>query len=345
MNPSDPESSRPITIAVDAMGGDHAPAEVVKGAVEGARQHGIHVLLVGDPQELEKHLPHHDTHDLSLRVVPSEGRIVEDEQPALALRQKPKASIVVATKLVKGGEADALVSMGSTGAAMASSSIILGLMEGLERPCIGGPFTGELAPNTVLVDLGTNVDCRPSQLLSFATMGCVLALKLLGIENPRVGLLSTGSEESKGNRQVREAYSLFKENSFNFVGNVEGMDFFTGKVDVVVCDGFVGNILMKFTEGLGATMAAFLKRGLEGRLSPEAVRTITSSVRETINPVKKLGGGPLLGVKGTVVVGHGASRAEDVARAIDTARRCVEMALVSSMQREMAASSVIREPT
>ncbi len=345
MKPSNNVPSRLITIAVDAMGGDHAPSEVVKGAVEGAQRYGIRVLLVGDPLEIETHLPHDTIQRLPLQVVPSEGRIVEDEQPVLALRQKPKASIVVATKLIKEGQANALVSMGSTGAAMASASIILGLMEGVERPCIGGPFTGELAPNTVLVDLGTNVDCRPSQLLSFATMGCVLAHKLLGIENPRVGLLSVGAEESKGNRQVREAHQLLKEDGFNFVGNVEGMDFFTGKVDVMVCDGFVGNILVKFTEGLGATVSSFLKGRLEGKLSPEDVNTITTSIRETINPVKKLGGGPLLGVNGTVVLGHGASKAEDVARAIDTARRCVEMDLIGSMQREMVSLPATPKPT
>ena len=337
MSLSQSTSSKPITIAVDAMGGDHAPAEIVKGAIEGARQHGVQILLVGRTQELEPHIPPDTTPGVPIKLVASEGGILEDEHPALALRQRPKASIAVATKLVKKGHANALVSMGSTGAGMACASLLLGLMEGLERPCVGGPFTGALAPNTVMVDLGSNVDCRPSQLLSFATMGCVLAHKLLGVENPRVGLLSLGSEESKGNRQVRESYKLFSDNGINFVGNIEGMDFFTGKVDVVVCDGFVGNILMKFTEGLGATIAAFLKQRLEGKLTPEDIDSTTTAIWETTNPAKNLGGGPLLGVNGTVVLGHGASKAEDVARAIHTARRCVEMDLVASMAQEIAA--------
>jgi len=262
--------------------------------------------------------------------------IVENEHPALALRQKPKASIAVATNLLKEKRADVLVSMGSTGAGMACSSLILGLMDGLERPCLGGPM-GALAPSTIIVDLGSNVDCRPSQLLSFATMGRVVANKLLGLKNPRVGLLSLGSEESKGNRQVREAHHLFKEHNINFIGNIEGMDFFTGKVDVVVCDGFVGNILMKFTEGLGTSIADFMKERLEDKLNPEDMKNTTTAIWEATNPAKSQGAGPLLGVNGMVLLGHGASKANDVARAIHTARQCVEMDLVASMTKEMSA--------
>ena len=324
-----------IRIAVDAMGGDYAPQEIVKGALEAARVNPVEVALVGDPEEVEGALEKYHSEGLPVRVVPSEGKIVEDEHPVQALRHKPRASIAVATHLVKEGEADALVSMGSTGAAMASAALILGTLEGLERPCIGGPFLG-LAPRTVVVDMGSNVDCRPSLLLDFAAMGSVFAHKFLDIKHPRVGLLSVGTEESKGNRQVREGYRLFKESNLNFVGNVEGMDFFTGKADVIICDGFVGNILMKFTEGLGATMAAFLKRALEGKVPPNDLETLASKVWEVNNLPKKMGG-PLFGVNGAVVVGHGASMAQGVAGAIDTARRCVELKLVESMRTELAA--------
>ena len=332
---SDSPSGAAIRIAVDAMGGDHAPGETVRGAVEAARLGQIEVVLVGDPEQVEGELRRCRSGGLPVTVVPSEGQIVEDEHPVQALRHKPKASVAVATQLVKHGQADAIVSMGSTGATMASAALILGTLEGLERPCLGGPFLG-LAPRTVVVDMGSNVDCRPSTLLDFAAMGAVFAHKFLGIERPRVGLLSVGAEESKGNRQVLEGYQLFKESNLNFVGNVEGMDFFTGKADVIVCDGFVGNVLMKFTEGLGATMAAYLKKALAGQVPADALEPLVSKVWEVNNLPKKMGG-PLFGVNGAVVVGHGASRAEGVAGAIDTARRYVELGLVESMRLELAA--------
>lgn len=322
-------------IAVDAMGGDNAPDEVVKGAIEAARQKTVEILLVGDEFEVKAALEKHGGEQRSIIVVPSEGKIVEEEHPVQALRHKPKASVVVATQLVKQGEADAMVSMGSTGGTMASAALILGTLEGLDRPCIGGPFLG-LAPNTVVVDMGSSVDCRPALLLGFAAMGCVFAHKFLGIEKPRVGLLSTGSEESKGNKQVIEGYHLFKESNLNFIGNVEGMDFFTGKADVIVCDGFVGNILLKFTEGLGATMAGYLTKVLEGKLPKEELEPLASRIWEVNNLPKKMGG-PLFGVNGVAIVGHGASKAEGVAGAIDTARKCVEIDLVESMRTELAA--------
>ncbi len=328
-----------VRVAVDAMGGDHAPAEIVRGAVLAARSGGVAILLVGDQQDLEPELQESGGVGLPITVVPSEGKIVEEEHPVQALRQKPRASVVVATRLLKDGNADALVSMGSTGGTVASAVLILGTLEGLERPCLGGPFLG-LAPKTVVVDMGSNVDCRPHLLLDFAAMGSVFARSFLGIENPRVGLLSVGAEESKGNRQVHEGYQLFKESILNFVGNVEGMDFFTGRADVIVCDGFVGNVLMKFTEGMGATMAAYLRKALEGIVPSDAIDSLTSKVWEVNNLPKKMGG-PLFGVNGTVIVGHGASKADGVAGAIDTARRFVELGLVEDMRKELAA---LRDP-
>ena len=324
-----------IRIAIDAMGGDYAPVEMVKGAVEAAHSQNIEIILVGDGQEVADELSKYDIRDLPIRIVPSEGKITEEEHPVEAIRHKPGASVVMATKLVKQGTADAMVSMGPTGAAMAGASLILGTLEGLDRPCIGGPFLG-LAPKTVLVDMGSNVDCRPPLLLEFATMGCVFAHMLLDIQHPRVGLLSIGAEESKGNRQVREVHQLFKDSKLNFVGNVEGMDFFTGKADVIVCDGFVGNILMKFTEGLGATMAGYLKKTLAGTIPDSQLENIASEVWNVNNLPRKMGG-PLFGVNGAVVIGHGGSDAVGVAGAINTAKRCVELRLVDGMRTELAA--------
>ena len=320
---------------MDAMGGDFGPSETAPGAALALESHDIDIVLVGDPERIAPELVRVDGLAERVKVVPSAGVIGDDEHPIEALRRKPGASIVTATKLLKAGQADVLVSMGSTGASMASAVFILGMMEGLERPCIGGPFLG-VAPRTVLVDMGSNIDCRPPLLLSFAALGSVFARRFLEIENPRVGLLSVGAEETKGNRQVQDSFQVLNDSHLNFVGNVEGMDFFTNKADVIVCDGFVGNILMKFTEGLGAALSRFVEKRLESRLSPQDLESVSSELWQTCNLPRTMGG-PLFGVNGSVVLGHGSSRAAGIAGAIDTGIRCVELGLVESMREELAA--------
>ena len=329
------ERTAPVRVALDAMGGDFAPEEMVKGAVQVIDSLNAELILVGDPGPVQQELSKYDVADKPITIFPSDGKIGDDEHPVQALRQKPKASVVVATQLVKQGQADVIVSMGSTGGAMASSVLALGLMDGLERPCLGGPFLG-LAPNTVLVDLGSNLDCRPGLLLSFGVLGAAFARTYMGIENPRVGLLSVGSEAAKGNRQVQESYQLFQDSRLNFVGNVEGMDFFTNKADVIICDGFVGNILIKFTEGLGGALADYLKKNLSQVMPDDAVDKIASDIWETTNRPRTVGGGPLFGVNGAVVLGHGSCRAEGVAGAITTAVRYVNVGLVDIMRTELA---------
>ena len=328
----------PVRVALDAMGGDHGPVETVKGAVLAAQSANVEMILVGDPGPVEQELANHDVSNLAISIVPSEDRIRDDEHPIRALRTKPKASVAVATRLVKSGDADVVVSTGSTGASMASAVLTLGLMEGLERPCVGGPFLG-LAPNTVLVDIGSNLDCRPALLLSFASLGVSWARTYMGIENPRVALLSVGSEAAKGNKQVQESYQLFKDSHLNFVGNVEGMDFFTEKAEVIICDGFVGNILIKFTEGLGAAFAAFAKKRLapfmneagdEASISKFAAELIQLTNRTRTN------GGPLFGVNGPVILGHGSSQADEILAAINTAVRYVQLGMVDIMREDLA---------
>ncbi len=323
-----------IRVAVDTMGGDFGPPETVKGALEGLDTHNIELLLVGDQNLLESELAHYDIKNKPVKVVASVGKIGDDEHPIEGLRRKPKSSILVATKLLKSGDADLLVSMGSTGASMASSVFILGLMDGLERPCIGGPFLG-VAPRTVLVDMGSNIDCRPPLMLSFAALGSVFSQKFLGIDNPRVGLLSVGSEAAKGNRQVHESYQLLQESHLNFIGNVEGMDFFTGRVDVIVCDGFVGNILMKFTEGLGTALSHYVEQRLADHLPAAELAKVSSDLWETTNMPRTMGG-PLFGVNGMVILGHGSCRASGIAGAINTGVRCVQIGMVDSMRQELA---------
>ena len=324
----------PIRVAVDAMGGDFGPQETVKGALEALDAHNIELLLVGDEDQVKAELAHQDLAGKAVTVVPSVDRIGDDEHPVHALRAKPKASILVATGLVKSGDADVLVSMGPTGASMASAVLFLGMMEGLERPCLGGPFLG-MGPRTVLVDMGTNVDCRPSLLVSFAALGSVFARSFLDIENPRIGLLSVGAEEAKGNRQVQECYQLLQDSHLNFIGNVEGMDFFTGRADVIVCDGFVGNILMKFTEGLGSALGSFLEERLSSVLATDEISRLSSEIWRTTN-LPRIMGGPLWGVNGAVVLGHGSCKAAEVAGAIDTAVRYVQIGLVESMRQELS---------
>ncbi len=328
------EDNHRVRVAVDAMGGDFAPHETVKGAIQALRSVDAELLLVGDPGPVQGELAKYETAGLPITVIPSEGRITDEEHPLQALRQKQRSSVVVATQLVKEGMADVMVSMGSTGATMASAVLSLGLMEGLERPCLGGPFLG-LAPNTVLVDIGSNLDCRPGLLLSFAVLGAAFAHTYMGIENPRIGLLSVGEESAKGNRQVQESYQMFQDSHLNFVGNVEGMDFFTDKADVIICDGFVGNILVKFTEGMGGALASFVRERLNGSAAAGVVDQLADDLWETTNRPRTVGGGPLFGVNAPVIVGHGSCRANGVEGAVRTAVRYVNVGLLDIMRQEL----------
>ena len=323
-----------VRIAVDAMGGDNAPSEVVRGAVQFASTGQGYVLLVGEPEILQSELAQYDVSSLPIRVIPSEGVIREGEQPALALRQKPKASVLVSTGMVKRGMADACVTMGSTGAAMAAAAVILGLAKGVERPALGGPVVG-VAPQTCILDLGTNVDCRPRQLLSFGAIGDVFARSFWGHDNPRVALLSVGAEAGKGNRQVRDTTEMFEQSGLNFIGNVEADDIPRGAAEVVVCDGFVGNIVMKLTEGLGQQINVRLRESLSGKIPESELDALLDEFYSTSNVVETWGGGPLFGVNGVSVVGHGSARADAVERAIGMAKLAVETEFIPQMNKQL----------
>ena len=329
-------NQHPIKIAMDAMGGDHAPEQIVAGAVDFANTGAGQVMLVGDRDVVQAELAKHDAADLPIAIVPSEGVIREGESPATSLRQKPRASILVATGLVKQGQADACVSMGSTGAAMAAASVVLGLAKGIDRPALGGPIVG-LAPRTVVLDLGTNIDCRPRQIVSFAVIGDVFARRVWGMESPRVGLLSVGAEVGKGNRQVREATELLEKSGLNFVGNVEANELSNDKVDVAVCDGFVGNIVMKLTEGIGVAMVEHLRSRLADKLPADQLDDLVEEVYELSNVVETRGGGPLFGVNGVSVVGHGSAGPRAVARALEMARMVVDTGFVAQMFQDLGA--------
>ena len=324
----------PTRIAVDAMGGDHAPCEVVKGAVEYARSGQVEIMLIGDPTLVTLELEKYEITDLPISVIPSEGVIQENDSPALAIRQNPKASIIVSTGLVKEGQAHASVTMGSTGGAMAAAALILGLAKGIERPALGGPIMG-MAPKTVIVDLGTNVDCRPQQLVSFAVMGDVFAKQSWNFEYQRIALLSVGSEVGKGNRQVKETTEILEESGLNFIGNIEAHDLLNDAAEVVVCDGFVGNIVMKLTEGIGSYMADLVLAELAGKVNETDLENISKKIFELSNQVATHGGGPLFGVNGISVVGHGAARSEAVERAIGMAKMAVDTGFVSQMYKDL----------
>ena len=326
-----------MKIAIDGMGGDFAPEDIVKGTIAGAREYGVEIALVGPKERMEQELAKNDCSGVDIEVVDAPEYLVEGEHPAFALREKRKASILVATKLVRDGRADAVISAGPTGGVVAAALFILGTLEGMSRPVVGGPFLG-FAPNTVMMDLGSNVDCQPHQLLDFAIVGTVYAQKMLGIENPTVALLSVGAEEGKGNEQVREAFPLFRECGLNFIGNIEGYDIATGKANVIICDGFVGNIVVKFAETLGRTISRWLEDRLTGKLPENEVRDITDALVLATNAADASGGGPLWAVNGVACVAHGRSRADEIAKTIGQAKLAVEQDLVGSLKVELAAA-------
>ncbi len=334
-----PEVSKKVRIAVDAMGGDYAPEEIIKGAVLAAQKGDVEIALVGPVDILKKKVAKcNSSASLPIRYVQASDVIKEDESPALAVRRKPNCSIAVATKLVKAGEADAVVGAGSSGAVAVSAIQYLGMVEGVERPAIAGTL-GSFAPNTVLVDFGANVDCKPHQFLSFAIAGSVFAKKFLNIANPTVGLLSTGIEEGKGNEAVREAYPLLKDSGLNFIGNIEGSDIFSGKANVIVCDGFVGNVVLKFYESLGNHALNYMERKLK-KYPP--LGGIAKLLFNRLFPVTKMsyegeeGAGILWGVDGVVRIAHGACHASDIAHAVASARKAVQADIVGCLKLELA---------
>jgi len=324
-----------MRIAVDAMGGDYAPAEVVKGSVLAAREQGVAITLVGPPDKINAELAGLDTGGLDIDIVPTEEYLVEGEHPAYALREKRQASVLVAIKLVRDGKADAAVSAGPTGGVVAAALSVLGTLAGITRPVVGGPVLG-FAPNMLVLDGGGNVDCRPEQFLDFAVVGSVLARRMLGIENPTVALLSVGVEEGKGNAQIQEAYPLFKASGLNFIGNVEGYDLATGKANVVICDGFVGNILIKFIEQFGKLLSDWLDEKLSGKVDAAVLDDLKAELIAKTNLADVVGGGPLWAVNGVACVAHGRSTAEHVAGTIGEARKALEHDLVAEIEAELS---------
>lgn len=327
----------PIKIAVDGFGGDYAPEQIVMGCLQAASMDGIPILLTGDEKVLAPMIAGKPGSEL-IEIVHASEQISMDESPVEAVRTKKDASINVAARLVKQGDAVGMVSAGNTGACMAAALFGIGRIKGIERPAITS-----LMPTVkgvcLMVDVGANVDCRPSQLVQFAHMGAIYAERVLGRTRPKVGLLNVGEEPSKGNEAAQKTYAeLIEDGNINFIGNIEGRDIPTGEVDVVVCDGFVGNIVLKFAEGLGTGLFSMLKDELTASLPRKLAALVLkpgfANIKKKMD-YTEYGGAPLLGVKGAVIVAHGSSNQKAIRNAIRVAREAAENQVVEAIAERM----------
>jgi glycerol-3-phosphate acyltransferase PlsX len=324
-----------ITIAVDAMGGDNAPRPEVEGSVLAARELGVRVLLVGQPHVIRPELAKHATPNLPIEIVPASEVITMEDHPAMAFRRKKDSSVHVAARLVREAKADGLVSAGNTGAVMTVARFLLGTLESVDRVALAAPF-----PNAK----GGNVDSKPEHLVQFAVMGEVYYRSTFGSRRPRVGLLSIGEEEIKGNELTREVHNRLKKSSLHYVGNVEGGDLFSGDVDVIVCDGFVGNIALKICEGLAVQIFDLLRKSLKSSLVSQFGAMLSQGafkgLKKTIDYTEQ-GGAPLLGVRGVCVIGHGRSNAKAVKNAIRVAAGLARAHMNEKIEQELSASAVL----
>ncbi|MBI4720789.1 MAG: phosphate acyltransferase PlsX [Chitinivibrionia bacterium] len=320
-----------MRIAVDAMGGDRGPETIVEGALSaaGVNPGSIHILLVGDENVLRPLVEAHATPGAHVEIVHASQAIDMSEMPSAAVRKKKDASILVAARLQKEGAAEAMVSAGNTGAAIASSLVTIGRLHGLSRPAIA-TIMPTMKKGAVVLDVGANSECTPRNLLQFAVMGTVYAEHQLGIQNPRVGLLNIGEEPTKGKELVREAFKMLERENLNFVGNVEGRDVFSGNVDVVVCDGFVGNVVLKFSESIVSFVTHILKSEIEKRfvakLGAVMMRGAFSSLRSKLD-YAEYGGALLLGVDGVTIIAHGKSSSRAIKNAVLSAQKFVQLGI------------------
>ncbi len=311
-----------MKIAVDAMGGDNAPQAVIAGAVQAAKEFGVGIILVGIEQVIREELDkHHNAKALPLEIRNATEVVDMLDSPATVFRRKKDSSIRIANELVKSGEAVAVISAGHTGAAMATSLFVLGKLEGIERPAIA-TIMPTMKGTCIILDVGANVDCKPNHLLQFAIMGEVYSKYLLKNRNPRVGLLSIGEEATKGNELTKEAFKLLSETSLNFVGNVEGRDVMSGNADVVVCDGFIGNVVLKISEAVAETIGLMIRENIGDNLVRKLgyfmMRPAFRSLKRRID-YAEYGGAPLIGINGISIISHGRSSDRAIKNAVRVA--------------------------
>ncbi|MGC9371753.1 MAG: phosphate acyltransferase PlsX [Thermovirgaceae bacterium] len=333
-----------MLIALDAMGGDHAPGEICKGAVLACRQHGdIEIALVGEPDAIRPHLEDAASDTIKrVHIVEAEETIDMAESPAVAIRKKRRSSLHVAMQMVRSNEAVGCVSAGNTGAIVAGGVLIVGRIKGIERPGLGIPLPA-LARVSLLIDVGATVRCKPLNLYQFALMGDVYMRTIQSVGTPRIGLLSNGSEEIKGDELIQETHALFKNAPVNFVGNVEGQDIPIGTTDVVVCEGLTGNILLKFIEGTGEALFSLIRGEIQKRFLPKVGMAFMFPMLKELShrfDYERTGGTPLLGVNGAVIKAHGRSRARAVSSALGVARDFVRKQGVQSIVEELEEGGV-----
>ncbi|RMD95296.1 MAG: phosphate acyltransferase PlsX [Calditrichaeota bacterium] len=329
-----------MKIAVDAMGGDNAPAAIVQGGLDAARiaDGDFEVVFVGDESQIHEEIErHHFISHLPIHVVHASEVIEMHESPSTAIKRKKDSSIVVCQRLQREGKVDAVVSAGHTGAAMASALIILGRLPGVHRPAVGSVLPSSHG-FTFVIDVGANVGARASDLQQFGIMGSIFVNQVMGVEEPRVGLLNIGEEPTKGSHTILKAYELLANSPIHFIGNVEGRDILKGKADVVVCDGFVGNVLLKFAESVGGVFSLYMKKHIGKKIISNLGAFL---LKPTFRGLRKIwsyeeyGGAPLLGVKGVVIIGHGSSTPRAITNAILEAAKMVQQNVNEKIKTEM----------
>jgi len=326
------------------MGGDHAPRVEVEGAILAARELGVRVLLVGIEAGVREELNRHRHRALPIEIVHAPEIIAMSDSPSQAFRRKKDSSVHVAARLVRDGQADALVSAGNTGAVMTVARFVIGTLPSVDRPALAAAFPNMKEKVSVILDVGANVDSKPEHIEQFAVMGEIYFRAIWGVRRPRVALLSIGEEEAKGNELTREAANRLKHSSLNFVGNVEGRDVFRGNVDVVVCDGFIGNIALKLSEGLVEHIGAMLKKAIKSSLTSQIGYALS---KRAFNEFRKrtdyseTGGAPLLGVRGITVIGHGRSNPNAIKNAIRVASDLCRSRVNEKIEQELSAASAV----
>jgi len=323
-----------IKISLDAMGGDFAPKTTVEGAVQAAQELNIATILVGNESVLAEELSSYDHSGLPIEIRHAPEIITMDESPLNLIRKKRNSSIRIAFDLVKSGDAQAVVTAGNSGAALTAALFVLDNIRGIDRPAIA-TIMPTLTGSVIVIDAGANTICKPFNLVQFALMGSVYGQCLLGINNPRVGVLSNGEEDSKGTKLTRESSALLKDSALNYIGYVEGKEVFKGDVDVVVCDGFVGNVLLKVSEGIAETIIAALKNEIQKSLASQLGYILA---KKSFDDFKKwfdyanYGGSPLLGVNGGVIISHGRSNAKAIKNAIRVASELVQQKVIEHLE-------------
>jgi phosphate acyltransferase len=333
------------TIALDAMGGDHAPRAEVEGAILAAREYDVRILLVGVEETVQHELARHRYRGQSIDIVNATEVITMRDSPSQAFRRKKDSSLHVASHLVRDGKAEALVTTGNTGAAMTVARFVLGTLPSVDRPALAAAFPNMKEKVSVILDVGANVDSKAAQIEQFAVMGEIYYRTIFGVRRPRVALLSIGEEEMKGNELTREAFNRLKQNpSINFTGNVEGRDVFRGNVDVIVCDGFIGNVALKISEGVAEHIAGMLKKAIKSRLSSQIGYALSKRAFDDFRKrtdYSEYGGAPLLGVRGITIIGHGRSNPNAVKNAIRVAAEMCRSRVNEKIEQELSAATAL----